>query len=177
MSIILEAAIPPPHLLQARSASSWPSPPYYPRTWPVCRKALSLLKSFTICRPLGGIAPPFRPQSAIARFVPSPWLRDQLLIYGCLDQLRSIWPLPASTHVFHQSVTTDTYFFILNKTSSFHCTYRSIKRYFSRYHLLARLSSTRLCTPIRRAPVRRKKCAASVNVSTEETNASDGSPS
>jgi hypothetical protein len=34
MSIILEGSIPPPHLLQARSASSWPSPPYYPHDYP-----------------------------------------------------------------------------------------------------------------------------------------------
>jgi hypothetical protein len=34
MSIILEGAIPPPHLLQARSASSRPSPPYYPHDYP-----------------------------------------------------------------------------------------------------------------------------------------------
>jgi hypothetical protein len=170
MSIILEGAILPPHHLQNKSASSWPSP-YHHRYYPaqgsspapmspqshqpyISRLPESPLPSQELnSQPSAGwYSPSISAPECHTEVCTSPLLRDRLLICGCLDHLRLIW-LYASTRIVGQSLTACIYVSLLCKSCSIHRTV--ILSNISRHRLLSGLSGTRIYTPIRRAPIRR----------------------
>lgn len=179
MSIILEGAILPPHLLQDKPAS-WPSP-YYPQYYPAPGSSPpsmspqshhsymphlpeSPLPSQDLnSQPTPGWCPSISAPEYHSEVCTSPLLRDRLLIYGCLDQLCLVSPLCASAYINYQPIAARPYASILNEGFSFR--YAAISSHLSRHGLLPGLSSTRIYTSFRRASVRRKKCASSVHVS------------
>jgi hypothetical protein len=186
MSLLLEASIPPPHLLQSRSAS-WSSP-YIPQHYPapasspapMSPQSLHSYMSQISESPLpshevnslptsGWYGPSIPAPECHSEVCISPLLRVWLLICGCPDQLRLIFPLYDPTHVDYQPFTTRDHLLIFRKNTD-----SNIRCYLSKIRLLQRLSGSRVNTPLRRASIRYKKRFASVQVSFEEAVTPNG---
>jgi hypothetical protein len=159
MSIILEGAILPPHHLQDKSASSWPSP-YHPQYYPapasspgtMSPQSLHSYMSRLPESPLpsqelngqptpGWYGPSISAPECHSEVCTSPLLRDRLLIYGCLDHLCHIW-LFTSTRIGGQLVTAYVYVSLRSNRPSVHCTI--ISSHLSRHRLFSRLSGARI---------------------------------
>ena len=163
MSIILEGAILPPHHLQDKSASSWPSP-YHPQYYPALASSPGTMSPQSFhsynprlpesplpsqelnCQPTTGwYAPSISAPECHSEVCTSPLLRDRLLICRRLDHIRLIW-LYTSTHGAGQLVTACVCILLLSNSSSVH--YAFVNSHLSRYRLLSGLRGTRVYTPI-----------------------------
>jgi hypothetical protein len=139
MTLALDCAGPPPHLLQGKS-DSWPCP-YNPHEYPAPESSPSPMSPQSLQSYMSNMSDSPLSSQELNHLPSSSWYGPSVsapdshqvrtfpvslrtLTHGCPEWLRRIWPISASAYVFCCSLTTHIFIRLLVKTTSPHSAHR-----------------------------------------------------